>query len=150
LTSSNSKIQLKDAELAELQKKVTQQNQLVISKENEVKNLQKQLTDAKNNLSVYETQKQQLLTEIQKIEQVIKNSTNNALNNVRLGMKPSEVMQVCGNPRSTDDCFEYLYYNYGEVWVMFHANVACAVLYSKNYQGSCSSYQNKEYNIMKR
>jgi hypothetical protein len=64
LTSSNSKMQLKDAELAELQKKVTQQNQLVSNKENEVKNLQKQLTDAKSNLAVYEAQKQQVLTEI--------------------------------------------------------------------------------------
>jgi hypothetical protein len=137
LNSSNSQMQLKDAELAELQKKVTQQNQLVISKESEVKNLQKQLADAKSNLSVYETQKQQVLTEIQKIEQKINSATRTALDNVRIGMTLSEVSQVCGIPRTKEDCSTHIFYNYGNVWVYFESGIVVSVFYAKNYNGAC-------------
>ena len=133
LTSSNSQIQLKNTELTELQKKVTQQNQLVISKESEVKNLQKQLTDAKNNLSIYEAQKQQVLTEIQKIGMSISNATTKAVENVRIGMTPTEVIKVWGNPSSTDDCSE-LNYNYGSVWVMFEGGIVKAVVDARDFE----------------
>ena len=53
-------------------------------------------------------------------------------------MTPSEVKQVCGNPRSTDDCMDKLYYNYGSVWVMFQSNVVISVFPAKYFIGACS------------
>lgn len=47
-------------------------------------------------------------------------------------MTPIEVKQVCGNPRSTDDC-SGINYNYGSVWVMFEGGVVRAVVDARDY-----------------
>jgi hypothetical protein len=54
-------------------------------------------------------------------------------------MTPTEVIKVCGNPRSTDDCSE-LNYNYGSVWIMFESGIVKAVIDAKDFQRCGSVY----------
>ena len=104
LKTSNQDIQLRSKELTNLKAQLSDQNNGIILKQKELSNLNQQLTNAQNLLSKYQVQENQILSDIQTIENKIKNATTKAVNNVRLGMTPIEVTQVCGTPRSTDKC----------------------------------------------
>ncbi len=139
LNTSNKDIQIHSQELSKLKAQLSTQNNEIIQKQKDLINLNQQLTNAQNSLSKYQIQENQILSEIQTIENKIKNATTKAVNNVRLGMTPLEVTQVCGILRSTDKCTD-LFYNYGSVWVQFQSNVVKRLIDASSFKGACYPY----------
>ena len=139
LKASNDEIQFRSQELENLKTQLSTQNKEIQTKQTTLNSLNQQLATAKQKLSTFQDQENQILSEIETIELRIKNATKKAVDNVRLGMTPTEVKQVCGLPRSTDDCAGKIYYNYGSVFVMFEANIVCSVFPANIYQGACYS-----------
>ncbi|MBN1253084.1 MAG: hypothetical protein JXA16_13185 [Bacteroidales bacterium] len=132
LNSSIEEIELKSKELEKVKIQLENQNKEVSKKQETLNTLNQQLNSAKVQLLSYQAQEKKILSEIEEIEQKIKNSTSKAINNVRLGMIPAEVRQVCGEPRSYDDC-SGLNYNYGSVWVMFEGGIVKAVIDARDF-----------------
>lgn len=132
LSSSNQEIQIRNQELEQIKSQLSIKNKELQSKQTKLISLNQQLESAKQKLSTYQAQEKQILSEIEAIELKIKNATTKAVNNVRIGMTPKEVEQVCGIPRSIDDC-SGLNYNYGSVWVMFQSGVVVAVIDARDF-----------------
>jgi len=133
LSSSNQEIQIRNQELEKIKSQLSIQNKDIQAKQETLNILNQQLANAKQKLSTYQAQEKQILSEIEAIELKIKNATSKAVNNVRIGMTPDEVRQVCGSPRSVDEC-SGLNYNYGSVWVLFEAGVVKGVIDSKDFE----------------
>jgi len=149
LTASNNEITKHNHELGQLTAQVQQQNNFLRSKERDIAELNLQLESARRQLASYQRQERQLLTQIEEIELKIKTATTSAVNNVRIGMIPSEVVQVCGRPRALDVCIGKKYYNYGDVWVMFDTEVVVSVFPAVNWDGPCGWDSYKEFNLIK-
>lgn len=132
LSSSIQEIGIQSRELEKVKVRLELQNSEVKSKQETLRDLNLQLNKAKQQLSTYQAQENQILSQIERIEQKIKNATTKAVANVRIGMTPSEVKQVCGNPRSIDGC-SGINYNYGAVWVMFEGGIVKAVIDSRDF-----------------
>lgn len=149
IVSSNKELDLKNKELDLFKSQLAAQQKQIDSKENTLKTLNKQLSTAKQQLENYQAQEKQILNEIEAIERKIKNATTKAVSNVRIGMTPSEVRQVCGNPRSIDDCYE-LNYNYGSVWVLFEAGIVKLLVDARDFS-SCGDiiYHSRRAKIIK-
>lgn len=113
LTETQSVSSQKNEEVKALQKKYDEQSLQVKQQEEKVNALKKQLQTLQTKLGNYQQQEQQLLSEVQKIEQRIKKSSDVVLQNARIGMTYSELISVCGKPRSID----YKYLNYGKIWI---------------------------------
>ena len=147
LRSSKNEIEVQNKQLVKVKGQLELQNKEVQSKQETLNHLNQQLLNAKRQLSKYQLQENKILSEIEAIEQKIKNATKKAVSNVRIGMIPSEVKQVCGNPRSTDTCLESLYYNYGSVWVLFDSGIVVGVIYSKDFEKCKSTKYYKRFII---
>ena len=116
LTTTQSISLQKNEEVKALQTKYDEQVLQVKQQEEKVTALKKQLQDLQTKLGNYQQQEQQILSEVQKIEQRIKKSSDIVLQNARIGMTYSELISVCGKPRSIDrSCV-----NYGKIWVLFN------------------------------
>ena len=116
LTSTQELSLQKNEEVKSLQTKYEQQTAEVQQQLNKVNDLKKRLDNLQTQLSSYQQQEQQLLSEVQKIEQRIKKSTDIVLQNARIGMTYSELISVCGEPRSIDGRDV----NYGKIWLKFN------------------------------
>lgn len=114
LTETQSVSSQKNEEVKALQKKYDEQSLQVKQQEEKVNALKKQLQTLQTKLGNYQQQEQQLLSEVQKIEQRIKKSSDVVLQNARIGMTYSELISVCGKPRSID----YKKLNYGKIWIL--------------------------------
>ena len=114
LTETQSVSSQKNEEVKALQKKYDEQSLQVKQQEEKVNALKKQLQTLQTKLGNYQQQEQQLLSEVQKIEQCIKKSSDVALQNARIGMTYSELISVCGKPRSIN--LNRL--NYGKIWIL--------------------------------
>lgn len=115
LLSTTQSISLqKNEEVKALQTKYDEQALLVKQQEEKVEALKKQLQTLQTKLGNYQQQQQQILSEVQKIEQRIKKSSDVVLQNARIGMTYSELISVCGKPRSID----YKKLNYGKIWIL--------------------------------
>ena len=114
LLSTTQSISLqKNEEIKALQTKYDEQALQVRQQEEKVETLKKQLQTLQTKLGNYQQQEQQILSEVQKIEQRIKKSSDVVLQNARIGMTYSELIRVCGKPRSIHyDCL-----NYGKIWI---------------------------------
>lgn len=143
LKTSNNELNVKNKELELIKSRLAVQQKEIDSKQTTLNSLNQQLLQAKSQLSNYQALENQILSELESIERKIKNSTTKAVANVRIGMTPNEVKQVCGNPRSTDDCSSIFFYNYGDVWVMFESGIVCSVFYAKYYIGPCYASSGK-------
>lgn len=120
LLSTTQSISLqKNEEVKALQTKYDEQALQVKQQEEKVEVLKKQLQTLQTKLGNYQQQQQQILSEVQKIEQRIKKSSDVVLQNARIGMTYSELISVCGKPRSID----YNCVNYGKIWVLFNEPV---------------------------
>ncbi|NOU46216.1 MAG: hypothetical protein HOO86_04050 [Bacteroidales bacterium] len=137
LKSSNNELNSKNKELDLVKSQLTTKQKEIDTKQSTLNSLNSELTQAKQKLASYQAQEKLILSEIQAIEQKIKNATTKAVNNVRIGMTPNEVTQVCGNPRSTEECTTHLLYNYGNVWIYFESNIVMSVFDAKYYEGAC-------------
>ena len=113
LTETQSVSSQKNEEVKALQKKYDEQSLQVKQQEEKVNALKKQLQTLQTKLGNYQQQEQQLLSEVQKIEQRIKKSSDVVLQNARIGMTYSELISVCGKPRS----IKYNCLNYGKIWI---------------------------------
>ena len=113
LTETQSVSSQKNEEVKALQKKYDEQSLQVKQQEEKVNALKKQLQTLQTKLGNYQQQEQQLLSEVQKIEQRIKKSSDVVLQNARIGMTYSELISVCGKPRSIN----YKCLNYGKIWI---------------------------------
>lgn len=113
LTETQSVSLQKNEEVKALQKKYDEQSLQVKQQEEKVNALKKQLQTLQTKLGNYQQQEQQLLSEVQKIEQCIKKSSDVVLQNARIGMTYSELISVCGKPRSIDGSR----LNYGKIWI---------------------------------
>jgi hypothetical protein len=144
--------QIRSQELDRVKAQLNNQNREIQEKQSTLNTLNQQLAIAKQQLSTYQTQEKAVLSEIASIELKIKSATNKAINNVRKGMTPDEVRQVCGEPRSVDgysSCAE-LCYNYGNVFVVFYLNLVVAVIDAKDYSGPCAFMKNyRDFNLLK-
>lgn len=114
LTTTQSISLQKNEEVKALQTKYDEQVLQVKQQEEKVTALKKQLQDLQTKLGNYQQQEQQILSEVQKIEQRIKKSSDIVLQNARIGMTYSELISVCGKPRSID----YDKLNYGKIWIL--------------------------------
>ncbi|MBR5469467.1 MAG: hypothetical protein IKU78_03260 [Paludibacteraceae bacterium] len=116
LLSTTQSISLqKNEEVKALQTKYDEQALQVRQQEEKVETLKKQLQTLQIKLGNYQQQEQQILSEVQKIEQRIKKSSDVVLQNARIGMTYSELISVCGEPRGMDYSKKYL--NYGTIWI---------------------------------
>lgn len=140
LKSSKNDYKLQSNELDKIKSQLATQNNKISSKQTTLINLNIQLGVAKQKLAKYQTQENKILSDIKKIESRINNATTKAINNVSLGMTPSEVKKVCGNPRSTDNGGGKLFYNYGNVWIMFQSNIVVSVFPSKYFKSPFGYY----------
>ena len=114
LLSTTQSISLqKNEEVKALQTKYDEQALQVKQQEEKVEALKKQLQTLQTKLGNYQQQQQQILSEVQKIEQRIKKSSDVVLQNARIGMTYAELISVCGKPRS----IKYKYLNYGKIWI---------------------------------
>ena len=116
LTTTQSISLQKNEEVKALQTKYDEQALQVKQQEEKVEALKKQLQTLQTKLGNYQQQEQQLLSEVQKIEQRIKKSSDIVLKNARIGMTYAELISVCGGPRSIDG----RYVNYGKIWLNFN------------------------------
>lgn len=114
LTETQSVSSQKNEEVKALQKKYDEQSLQVKQQEEKVNALKKQLQTLQTKLGNYQQQEQQLLSEVQKIEQRIKKSSDVVLQNARIGMTYAELISVCGKPRSIDRSR----LNYGKIWIL--------------------------------
>lgn len=116
LLSTTQSISLqKNEEVKALQTKYDEQALQVKQQEEKVEALKKQLQTLQTKLGNYQQQQQQILSEVQKIEQRIKKSSDVVLQNARIGMTYAELISVCGKPRS----IHYKCVNYGKIWLEF-------------------------------
>lgn len=117
LLSTTQSISLqKNEEVKALQTKYDEQVLQVKQQEEKVTALKKQLQTLQTKLGNYQQQQQQILSEVQKIEQRIKKSSDVVLQNARIGMTYAELISVCGKPRSIDGRDV----NYGKIWLKFN------------------------------
>lgn len=134
LKSSNNELTLKNNELTVLKNQLTAQQKKIDSTQTSLNILNQQLIESKRELTSYQAQEKRLLSEIEEIEKVMKNATNTAVSNVRIGMTPQEVVRVCGKPRA-ENCDNM---NYGAVWVLVSSDVVVGIVDARDYK-SCIS-----------
>lgn len=137
LSESNKLIKSHNQEVESIKGLLNQKNIDIQEKQKDLINLNQQLLYIKKQLETYEIQEKKILSEIEVIETKIKDATNKALNNIRLGMTNPEVIQLCGEPRSKDECMKVLFYNYGEVWVLFESNIVTSIFRATQFKGRC-------------
>jgi hypothetical protein len=130
LKSSNSELKLKNNELALLKKQLTVQQKKIDSTQTSLNTLNQQLIESKRQLTSYQAQEKRILSEIEEIEQKMKAATSIAVANVRIGMTPEEVIQVCGKPRA-ENCHSM---NYGAVWVIISSDIVVGIVDARDYQ----------------
>ena len=99
--------------------------------------LNQQLIESKTQLASYQAQEKRILSEIEEIEQTMKDATSKAVANVRIGMTPAEVIRVCGKARVAESCDNM---NYGAVWVLFESGIVMGMIDSRDYKGCLSVY----------
>lgn len=113
LSSSQTLSLQKNEEVKALQAKYDAQTAQVQQQIDKVNELKTQLQNLQTKLSNYQQEEKQLTSKIQQIEARIREASNTVLENARIGMTYSELISVCGKPRSID----YKYLNYGKVWI---------------------------------
>jgi len=137
LTKSSIEMIEKQSEIKDLKAKLDGQNSALRNTQIDIENLRNQLNKVNTQLSELTKEKLIIQSEYDKVMSMIKNTTYNAMKYVELGMTPEEVIKLVGQPRSKDSCSRDLFYNYGEVWILFQSNVVSSVFYNEKYQGSC-------------
>jgi chromosome segregation ATPase len=131
LSSSKNEITLKNEELSAIKDSLSFQQKRIDSTQVYLNSLNQQLLESKRQLTSFQASENRIRTEIEEIEQKIKKSTNKAIANVRIGMTPNEVIQVCGTSRSVD--LDNL--NYGSVWVIIQSGIVVGVVDARDYFG---------------
>ncbi len=143
LQSSNNELILKNSELSELKEQLVVQQKKIDSTQTSLIGLNQQLIESKKQLASNQAQEKRLLSEIEEIEQKMKDATNTAVANVRIGMTPEEVVKVCGKPRAKG-CGNM---NYGGVWILFESGIVMGMIDSRDYRGCLPLSYYKSQNL---
>ncbi|WHZ07659.1 MAG: hypothetical protein OJF59_001412 [Cytophagales bacterium] len=130
LKNSNNELMLKNNELRVLRGQLSAQQKKIDSTQTSLNTLNQQLIESKRQLTSYQAQEKHILSEIEEIEKVMKDASNKAIANVRIGMTPEEVVRVCGKPRA-EQCGSM---NYGAVWVIISSNIVVGIVDARDYQ----------------
>ncbi len=128
VNKTEKELQIKTNSITTLKNQYDTQKKTLLEKENAVNELSKQLQTVRKQLSLKTAEEIEVKSELEAIESKIKTTTSKALSNVRIGMTPSEVRNVCGEPRSIVYCSDDPRYNYGNVWVIFESGIATIVV----------------------
>jgi len=118
----------------ELEKKVIDQQRQLQGLEDNLKNLQQQLT-TKNLDEVVTLRKERVeafgkMDELEKVKFSIKSKAKTAIENIELGMTTKEVIKFAGEPRSRSYCGSL---NYGDVWVVIESGVVSCIVKSQQF-----------------
>jgi len=137
LTNTSEELALKSEEIQTLNAKLVARKEDLNSKSKQIESLERKLQEYRNSLQKLNAKKRKLESEVERIRRRINNATIKAKNNIILGMTPEEVVKVAGPPRSRADCVQ-VFYNYGNVWVMFESGIVTSVFYAKYFIGPCN------------
>ena len=145
LDDSNGELALKNEQLASLKDSLSFQQTKIDATQSSLNALNQQLIESKRQLSSYQANENRILSEIEEIEQKMKTATNNAITNVRIGMTPEEVIQVCGKPRAGS----IPHMNYGSVWVIIKYGVVVGIVDAKDFKSyyDMDSYESQNSKI---
>jgi hypothetical protein len=132
-----------------VQKKIKDQQSRLQELERNVVKLQKQLAtvDAPKAVSLRK-ERNVVFKEIDELQakkvailSKIKSKTKSVIDYVELGMTPSEVKSLVGNPRSIDELAAS--WNYGKVWIIFESGVVSCIVKSTSFVRfrSCQYYR---------
>jgi hypothetical protein len=120
--------------------------------EKKLSNLQKQLSVSKDEEAFAKrVERKKTLNEISKVQNIqinIESATKRAVEKVLIGMTYLEVIQVAGEPRSSDDLFGA--YNYGSVWVILESGIVKCLVKSSEYQQGSACRHYDPYQIVKK
>ncbi|HBQ61694.1 MAG TPA: hypothetical protein DD671_19310 [Balneolaceae bacterium] len=151
LNNSAEEIELRSEELEKIRNQLSERKKQVEEKESEINSLEQELVRAKRNLDRFRAEEKRIETELESIRRSIESSTNKAVNNILIGMTPSEVIKVAGRPRVIDDCGSDEYYNYGKVWAIFESGIVSIMVSSRVFTRcrSANRYKSKGNGIIK-
>ncbi len=132
-----------------LQEKIINQQNQLIQLEKKIKSLQNQLSSDNIDQIIKVRQERKntfsKIDELEKIKFEIKTKTKLAVENIELGMTISEVVNLIGKPRSSEEANfgRRVSYNYGRVWIIFESRVVSCVLKSECFQDylDCGYYR---------
>ena len=141
------------------QKLIKKQQDQLRALEYKVLKLQKEMVKKDQaDISVLRKERNLVFKQIDEIENkkikiitMIKSKTKNVLQYIECGMTPNEVKALVGNPRSNDDRYDILMWNYGNVWIIFESGVASCIIKSDCFESHryCSSYKRDKHCIAK-
>jgi DNA repair exonuclease SbcCD ATPase subunit len=144
LQSSGDELILKNKEVTDLKAQLAAEQKKINSTQASLNGLNQQLIESKRQLATYQAQEKHILSEIEEIEQTMKQAANKAVANVRIGMTPEEVVRVCGKPRVIEHCDNM---NYGAVWVFFDNGIVNGIVDAKDYRRGFSARNYKSMNV---
>lgn len=150
LNSMKQNVEVKNAEIEQLNQQLRTQTATNQSQQQKVNNLTQQLSSLQTQLSQYRQEEQQLLSEIDRIKKNLQNLTTKAVSNARIGMNTSEIKSVCGEPRQIKTFVNYTWYNYGYLWLGFQDNILIVGVPVEKYRGVDITYIEKENNVLGR
>ena len=156
LKNMKQNVEIKNAEISKLNEQLKSQTATNQAQQQKVNSLNQQLTTLQTQLSKYQQEERQILSEIDRIKKNLQNITTKAVTNAKVGMNTAEVKSVCGAPRQVQTCSESTWYNYGYIWLGFEEGVLVVGVSVENYEGACgihfftSDGTRKSQNILRR
>ena len=138
LQNMKQNVEVKNAEIENLNQQLRAQTVTNQSQQQKVNDLNKQLSILQTQLSKYQQEEQQLLSEIDKIKKNLQNLTTKAVTNAKIGMSTAEVKRVCGEPRKVSTAYAgyYIWYNYGYIWLGFKEDILLGAQTVEKFIGS--------------
>ena len=150
LNSMKQNVEVKNAEIEQLNQQLRTQTAANQSQQQKVNDLNKQLSTLQTQLSKYRQEEQQLLSEIDRIKKNLQNITTKAVNNARVGMNTSEVIRVCGEPRQVSDFLDISWYNYGYIWLGFKNGILKGAETVEKFSGAQHTEPSNYNNMLSR
>ncbi|TKJ37962.1 hypothetical protein CEE37_13450 [candidate division LCP-89 bacterium B3_LCP] len=132
----------------DLQIKIKDQQEKIDELESEIRNIQNQLsTDDVDEVVKLRKKRKDAFENIDELEAIkyeIKKKTKLAVENIELGMTPSEVVRLIGEPRAIES-YDGPKYNYGNVWVVFESGVVSCMIRAKYYNSAYNGSFYRDY-----
>jgi len=144
LNSMKQNVEVKNAEIEQLNQQLRTQTAANQSQQQKVNDLNKQLSTLQVQLNKYQQEEQQLLSEIEKIQKRLQNSTKKAVSNAKIGMSIGDVIKLCGEPRKKLFCeaWNIVWYNYGYIWLGFENGILTGAKEIEDTPDRCSTPEN--------
>ncbi len=131
LNNSADEIALRSKELDGIRNQLSHHQEEVEEKEMVILSLKRKLDKSKRDLESYQAEEKRIKSELKSIQNIIQKSTDNAVENVLLGMTAQEVITVAGQPRAIDTCSGDQAFNFGRVWVIIESGIVALIIDSR-------------------